>query len=316
MTNTPHTPHPVSHSTARPTGGPAALAAPLAIALTLAFALLLGLTPTAAATPLLAATTALPAAPARAAADPQLTVVQPLTLTTLTPETGRPVTATFAVRNDGPTAVTLIQIGAGGRGPSCTDFQCGDVINFDLAQNITIAPGETYTYADAHVFLTAGPHFFSIVYEETAADWRFIGSRVDVTLTPGLTLTTPLLLTPANPARNAVVTATFALANLGATPVTLARLVVGARGPDCVPATVDCTLRPDHPAVDNLTLAPGETYTYTATRTYTENGRYFVGVFFISELDEWESIGPRLNFMVSEIGGVGAENLFLPLIQP
>jgi hypothetical protein len=290
----------------------AALRAALGAALGVV-ALLLALTAFAAP---LAAAPASPAGPAAPAADPALTIVQPLTITPATPEAGRPVTATFAVRNDGADPVTFIQIGAGGRGPTCTDFQCGEVINFDLAQNVTLAPGETFTYSDAHVFLTEGPHFFSIVYEVTTADWRFPGSRVDVTVAGGLRLTQPLVLTPANPARNEPVTATFQLANAGATPVTLARLVVGARGPDCVPATLDCTKRPDHALIENLTLAPGEVYAYQDTRTYTENGRYFVGVFFISELGEWESIGPRLDFMVSELGGVGAENLYLPLVQP
>jgi hypothetical protein len=259
---------------------------------------------------------AAPSAPIAPAADPLLTIVQPLTITPTAPEAGRVVTATFAVRNDGPAPVTFIQIGAGGRGPSCTNFQCGEVINFTLAKDVTLAPGETYNYSDQHIFLTEGAHFFSIVYEVVSADWRFPGSRVDITVAPGLRLDAPLVLTPDFPARNEVVTATFQLANAGTTPVTLARLVVGARGPDCVPATLDCTKRPDHAAIDNLTLAPGEVYSYAATRTYTENGRYFVQVFFISELGEWEAIGRRIDFVVSETGGVGAANLYLPLVQP
>ena len=70
--------------------------------------------------------------------------------------------------------------------------------------------------------------------------------------------------------------------------------MVGARGPNCVPADWSCTSRPDFAQVNNFTLAPGEVYDYSASRTFAENGNYFFQVFFINALGQWEPIGERL----------------------
>jgi hypothetical protein len=256
-----------------------------------------------------------PAASAATEAEPPLTIVKPLTITPLNPMAGKVVTAEFSIRNDGAEAVFLYQLGAAGRAPGCTDFSCSAVENFEIFKDVTIGPGETFDYKQQRIFLEEGVHFFQLTYEAIPREWRFIGDRVEVDVQPGLRLTQPLVLNPSAPAKDADVLATFELANAGTEPLSLARLVVGARGPDCVPADWSCTARPDHPAVDNLTLAPGEAYQYSATRAYADNGRYFVQVSFIGEAGVWEQIGERIQFLVSDIGGVGTENLYLPLVN-
>ena len=246
-----------------------------------------------------------------------LTIVTPLTVTPPAPAAALDVvTATFAVRNDGAQPLFLYHLGAGGRGPSCTNFQCGEVENFELAADVTLAPGQIYTYTESRIFVKEGLHFFQIVYETVPTEWQFIGSRVDMTVQPGLRLSQPLTLTPNNPARNAPVLAEFQLTNAGTEPFTTTALVVGARGPNCVPADWSCTLRPDFEQVNNLTLAPGAVYDYSATRTFSENGNYFFQVFFINVLGQWEPMGKRIQFTVSEVGGVGTESLYLPLVKP
>jgi hypothetical protein len=256
-----------------------------------------------------------PAASAATEAEPPLTIVKPLTITPLNPMAGKVVTAEFSIRNDGAEAVFLYQLGAAGRAPGCTDFSCSEVENFEIFKDVTIGPGETFDYKQQRIFLTEGVHFFQLTYEAIPRQWRFIGDRVEVDVQPGLRLTEPLVLNPSAPAKDAAVLATFKLANAGSEPLSFARLVVGARGPDCVPADWSCTARPDHPVVDNLTLAPGEAYQYSATRAYADNGRYFVQVSFIGEAGVWEQIGERIQFLVSGIGGVGTENLYLPLVN-
>jgi hypothetical protein len=274
----------------------------LAVVIPLTLALLVVLSPTASAAP---------------TAEAPLTVVNPLTVTPLAPEAGTEVvTATFAVRNDGAQPLFLYHLGAGGRGPSCTDFKCGEIENFELAADVTLAPGETYTYTQQRIFVKEGTHFFQVVYETVPTEWQFLGGRVDMTVQPGLRLSVPLTLTPDNPARNASVAAAFQLTNAGTEPFTTTTLVVGARGPNCVPADWSCASRPDFAEVGSFTLAPGEVYDYRASRTFAENGTYFFQVFFVNALGQWEPIGERLQFTVSEIGGVGTESLYLPLIQP
>lgn len=274
----------------------------LAVMVPIILALIIALAPTVSAAP--------------GAAAP-LTIVTPLALTPVAPQGGMDVvTATFAVRNDGTQPLFLYHLGAGGRGPSCTDFKCGEIENFELAANVTLAPGETYTYMQPRIFVNEGPYFFQIVYETVPAEWQFIGDRVDLAVEPGLRLTQPLTFTPNNPARNATVLAQFQLTNSGTETFTTTTLVVGARGPNCVPADWSCPSRPDFDVVNNFTLAPGEVYDYSASRTFAENGSYYFQVFFINALGQWETIGDRLRFTVSDIGGVGTASLYLPLVKP
>lgn len=274
----------------------------LAAAIPLLLALFIAFAPTASAAPA-------PTAP--------LTILAPLSVTPLTPAAALDVvTATFAVRNDGTEPVFLYNLGAGGRGPSCVDFKCGEIENFELATDVTLAPGQIYTYTQSRIFVKEGLHFFQIVYETVPTEWQFIGDRVDMTVQPGLRLTQPLTFTPDNPARDASVLAQFQLTNAGTEPFTTTTLLVGARGPNCVPADWSCTSRPDFAPVNNFTLAPGQVYNYSATRIFAENGDYFFQVFFINALGEWEPIGERLKFTVSDVGSVGSESLYLPLVKP
>jgi hypothetical protein len=260
--------------------------------------------------------TAAPPASAATQVEPPLTIVKPLTISSLSPAAGKLVTAEFAIRNDGANPMYLYHLGAAGRAPGCVDFNCPRVENFEIAEGVTLAPGQTYDYKEQRTFTVEGAYFFQLTYEVVVQQWSFVGDRIDVTVQPGLRLTQPLAVTPVHPAKNQQVPAQFEIANAGTEPITLGRLVVGARGPDCVPATWDCTRRPDYSFVNDLTLAPGESYEYSATRSFTENGRYWVQVSFIDEAGEWQQIGERIDFLVSDIGGVGIENLFLPLVQP
>ena len=205
-------------------------------------------------------------APQGPQAEPPLTIVEPLTISSLSPSAGQLVTATFAVRNDGAEPIFLLHLLAAGRAPGCVDFGCPKVENFPVDADLTIAPGETYRYEAQRIFLPEGAYFFQLTYEVVATQWRFIGDRIGANVGPGLRLTQPLLLTPAEPAPGEPVLAQFELTNAGSVPISVSQLVAGARGPNCVPADWRCESRPDHAFVDNLVLDPGESYAYSATR--------------------------------------------------
>lgn len=256
-----------------------------------------------------------PTVQAAPAAEPPLTIVKPLTITPVNPSAGQLVTAEFAVRNDGTEPIFLLHLGAAGRAPGCVDFNCPRVVNFAIAEDVTIAPGATYTYQEQRTFLQEGAYFFQLTYEAVIYQWRFVGDRVDVNVVPGLNLSSPLVLTPVEPGLGESVQATFVLSNAGSSPITVRNLVVGARGPNCVPGDWSCTSRPDHPSVDNLTLAPGESYAYSAERSYSQNGRYFVQVSFIDEAGEWQQIGDLISFTVGDPNAQSAVFLYLPAVQ-
>lgn len=84
--------------------------------------------------------------------------------------------------------------------------------------------------------------------------------------TPHYTLVTPLALSPGSPGTNQPVTATFTVQNTGTGSGTVPYFVVPARDPSN--ASVD------FPNSGQQTIAPGATFTYTATRSFTTAGSY------------------------------------------
>lgn len=255
-------------------------------------------------------------APQVSQAEPALTIVEPLTISSLSPSAGKLVTATFAVRNDGAEPIFLLHLLAAGRPPGCVDFGCSEVEDFAVDADLTIAPGETYRYEAQRIFLPEGAYFFQLTYEVVATEWHFIGDRVDVNVGPGLRLTQPFVLTPADPAPGEPVLAQFELTNAGSAPIFIPRMVAGARGPNCVSADWSCESRPDHAYVDNLLLDPGESYAYSATRAYAQAGAYFVQAAFIDEAGEWQQIGERIDFVVAGVPvGTDLYSLYLPAVQ-
>jgi hypothetical protein len=81
-----------------------------------------------------------------------------------------------------------------------------------------------------------------------------------------LTLTTPLALSPSSPAPNQSATATFTVQNTGTGPLSVQYFLVGARDPS--------NGNVDFPASTAVTLQPGQSYPYSASRTFATSGTY------------------------------------------
>jgi hypothetical protein len=85
--------------------------------------------------------------------------------------------------------------------------------------------------------------------------------------TPGrLAVTTALAFSPASPAVNATVTATYTVTNLGGSPVSVQYLMVGVRDPSGGNADIGVT--------SPLTIQPGQSYTFSMSRSFTTAGTY------------------------------------------
>ncbi len=105
-----------------------------------------------------------------------------------------------------------------------------------------------------------------------------------------------------------VVTVTFKIINNDSRPVRIKSLAMGARGPEVKKegwgaATVD------FPAVFDLTLPPGGTYEYKASRTFSLPGDYFIEPVMQDILGHWGGIQPFTRtefFVIASNGGHAA----------
>jgi hypothetical protein len=113
-----------------------------------------------------------------------------------------------------------------------------------------------------------------------------------------------LQISPSDPSIGQMVTAAFRLRNETGRAVTIRRLRAGARGPNACARNWEAPLV-DFPAVENLTLRPGEEYLYQQSRAFTVAGDYFAEPVMQDTQGRWGGIQPfpRVWFNVADASG-------------
>ncbi len=103
--------------------------------------------------------------------QPGLTLTTDLTLSPGAPMVGESVTATYQVRNDGPRPLQLPAIGLVARGPGCTNWECGPILDFPHVEDIVLNPAATYTFQNSRTFITNGAHFAVPAFSDHKGWW-------------------------------------------------------------------------------------------------------------------------------------------------
>ncbi|MBI5877330.1 MAG: FHA domain-containing protein [Chloroflexi bacterium] len=240
------------------------------------------------------------------AAPGQLEIANALSLSGTKPNVNQSVTARFSVRNTGGQPLTMQRLNASARGPGAhsQDWTAREV-DFPSVQNITLQPGQTYTFQQSRSFDQAGDYFAEPTWQDGGGEWHGIPpfTRVwfdvaqPVTLTPTpvpqqpgqLEVAEALSLSSTTPNVNQTVTARFRVRNTGGQPVTMQRLNASARGPDA--RSQEWVAREvDFPSVQNITLQPGQTYTFQQSRSFDQAGDYFAEPTWQDGSGEWHGI--------------------------
>ncbi len=230
-------------------------------------------------------------------------VITPLAFSVAEPMVGETVTATFTIRNEAPVSISMSRLTAGFRGPDCLDWGCERGWDFGQVENLTLTPGQSYSYAKSIPFTLQGDGYFTQVAFETTlgGPWTHIGDTVNFSVGPGLTILEPLTISPALPKTDQPATASFTVRNNGPRPLSLTGLGVVGRKDSC--SSWECDPHLDFPASAQVEIAPGDTQTYSASRSFVDPGGYFAEPAFIDPHYWWLSVpgSSRLMFDVTSL---------------
>jgi uncharacterized repeat protein (TIGR01451 family) len=188
------------------------------------------------------------------------------TLTKTASPTGGPaplaVTYTYHETNDGDSNIT---------GVTLTDDTCSPVVRGPDSpgnNDSTLAPGETWVFTCTHTFTTGGTFTNIVVAAGTAADQRPAPEERATATVTVTTVHTTLTKTASPTSGVAPLTVTYSYneTNDGTEPLS----GVALTDDTCSPVTRG----PDSPGNNDATLAPGETWTFTCTHTFTTGGTF------------------------------------------
>jgi hypothetical protein len=164
---------------------------------------------------------------------------------------------------------------------------------------ITTAP---YNASFNTTTLANGTHTFAARARNTA-NTTTTSAAVSVTVsnTGGgqLTVTSAMALTPASPAINQSTTATFTVKNTGTGPFSVQYFLIGARDPS--------NANVDFPASAAVTLQAGQSYTYSASRTFATSGTYSAWPAYYDGTN-WIQLAAPSNFTVQSSPPLFSDN--------
>lgn len=256
---------------------------------------------------------ALGSAPSQAQGSGHLVVVDGVRLSPASPRVGQQVTVTFRLRNETGRTVTIRRLVAGARGPNaCALGWNGPHVDFPAVENLTLQPGQEYLYRQSRAFTDAGDYFAEPAMQDMQGRWGglrpFPRAWFNVADASGsvpppecLVVSGGLKLSRAVSAVGEEVEATFTLQNNSQQTVVIRRLVAAARGLGG-PAQGWSAAQADFPAVADIRLAPGQTYTYRQRRTFGRPGDYFAEPAYLNADGKWGGIWPwpRVEFTVRQ----------------
>ncbi len=225
-----------------------------------------------------------------ASSDRDLQIVGGLSLSNISPRVGDSVTASFRIRNASSRTIIIRQLDAGARGPNARNLNWNaPEVDFPAVFALTLQPGQELDYRQSRTFDAPGDYFAEPVWMDIFGAWAgawpyprvwFNVAPRQITLTPTPTRTPTIPSSPGrlviigglsvsntNPQANQDVNARYRVRNDGGSPITARYLGVKGRH-----ASTNSTY--DFFWLENLTLQPGQEYTYDANRGFDRIGSY------------------------------------------
>lgn len=224
-----------------------------------------------------------------------------LRLSNVRPSSGETVSAEFTIRNRGQVPYTFKQIGVAARGPKCYNLGCGPVVDFPLDRNITLQPGQAYTYKQQRTFTGNGDYFAQLAFLAPNGAWYSMDSSVNFKVeggsSSGVQIAAPVKLSSTTQRANDIYFASFTIRNPNNYAITYKQIGIGVRGPNCG-LSFTCASINDFPYAHNVTIAPNSSYTFRSWQQVARPGSYVMQIAALNSSHQWEFMGEKSTFNV------------------
>lgn len=213
------------------------------------------------------------------------------------PLAGETITASYSIKNISGRTLSFDGILVGVHGPYCETWDCPNISDFPWSEDISLANGESYLYSKTRAFYIPNDQYLlEFLTLESNGEWKSYISTITFEVDRGIEITEPVTLTPPIPFVGQEVNAQFTIKNFGARAITIPHLMVIAKGPNC--ESWDCPDGwADYPWVDDLTLDPGEEYTYSQMRPFNKAGEgYFADAAFGDNNFWWYEVPNNIRY--------------------
>ncbi|MGI8476066.1 MAG: hypothetical protein ACR2OO_06825, partial [Thermomicrobiales bacterium] len=242
-----------------------------------------------------------------ACAPGQVLITGALTVSPSNPNINDRVAASVTITNNtcetfAPAVLTVAGKGPGGE----SDYQ-----DFAHRQGVVIPPGQSYAYEATRAFDRVGGYRFRVAWMDQANGWRDLPGALNVAATASLTIgscqadpvvTGSLTIDPGQPTVNGLATAHATITNRGCSPFSPQLIGAGGRGPGGESEIMDFPLLP------GIVIGPGESWAYSATRTFPHEGQYGAGMTFRDQNGNFHDIpgdGSAARGLSFPVGGCG-----------
>ena len=216
------------------------------------------------------------------------------------PGVGEILRAQFTLHNSGNQVRTIRTMLAAVRGPNCLDWTCPNMPDFPAVMNVTLQPGEQYTYDQYQAFNVEGSGYFVAPLYQEAGIWREVpNSRIDFAVGPGLKFVESPRLDPPMPTVGKPVTASFTLRNTSDHTIVLTSAMMAVHGPNC--REWNCAPTSDFWS-DFKLLPPGADWRYAMTRTFEAGSGYLAMPVYQPPYGEWRRL-PGAETIPFAVGG-------------
>ncbi len=199
------------------------------------------------------------------------------------PLTGENTATSFIIKNHEDETVTIDEMVVAARDSNNNN------VNFPSVTNITLAPGEEYEYYEHTQFDNPGGHRLWIATRLPSGAWTrnwpanashsIVRDRTFNAKVPYFTLIDSLKHSPVNPTINETMGASFVIRNTESRPVTINEMVVAARDSN--------NNNVNFPSITDVTIQPGESYTYYEYRAFQSAGEYRLWVAVYDPVKGW-----------------------------
>lgn len=229
---------------------------------------------------------------------------------------GQKVDGTFSVTNRGNAKLVMKRVVIAGRfGGTCPNNQCPDFS--PIPSDITLSPGQTHNYSGYVTPNRTGTYTFSVAYLNPEGKWVIpVASengtinKLSISVTdiqPRVVVSTSLRLSPGAPyAIGQTLSADFSISNRGNATLAMRQVLVAGRVGDACPDN----LCPDSSPISNVTLNPGQTYSYSGKLNLTRSGTYQLYVAYQTPDGKWELP------VKSENGNINKLSIVVPALGP